>query len=76
MRSENIMISKNNQKTSRLASWGILLTGRMSIPPPAIVDETRHHSAISIGRHTGTNHGFGAEENDWLGAEAYVEPLR
>lgn len=70
------MTSRNIPKTSRLASWGVLLTGRKSIPPPSSVDETRRHSAITIALHADANHRFGAGENDWLGAEAYIDPLR
>ncbi|HUX63191.1 hypothetical protein [Sulfuricella sp.] len=71
------MPNKNNQKTSRFANCGALLTGRKIIPPPpSIVEETRRHAATTIGLDAGANHGFGAGENDWLGAEAYVYPLR
>jgi hypothetical protein len=71
------MPNKNNQKISRIASYGVLLTGRKSIPPPpSIIEETRRHSAAATGFDAGANHRFGAGENDWLGAEAYVDPLR
>lgn len=63
------MTNKNNQNTSRFANWGILLTSRKIIPPlPSIVEKTHRHAAATIG--------FGAGENDWMGAEAYVDSLR
>jgi len=63
------MTHKNNQKTSRFSNFGSLLTGRKIIPsPPSIVEKTHRHAAATIG--------FGAGENDWLGAEAYVDSLR
>ena len=59
------MANKNN----RFANYGAFLIDRKIIPPPpSIVEETHQHSAEAIG--------FGAGENDWLGAEAYVFPLR
>jgi len=74
---ENNVTTGNNQKTGHFANCGVLLTGRKSIPPPpSIVDETRRDSAAAIGLDAGGNYGFGAGENDWLGAEAYVDPLR
>lgn len=77
MRLENSVSSTNNQKTSRFANYGFFPTGRKSItPPPSIVEQTCHHSAAAIGFDAGKNPGFGAGENDWLGAEAYVDPLR
>jgi hypothetical protein len=73
---ENNVANKNSQKPpSRFPSCGVLLTGRKIIPPPSIVAETCCHSAAGIGFDTGANRGFGAEENDWLGAEAYIDPL-
>lgn len=70
------MTNNNHQKTSRFANWGVLLTGRKIIPPPpSIVEETRRHSTAAIGLDADANHGFGAGENDWLGAEAYVDSL-
>jgi len=66
-----------NKKTRRFANCAIFLPGRKSIPPlPPIVEETLRHSAIAIWSNAGANHGFGAGENDWLGAEAYVDPPR
>lgn len=74
---ENKVTSKNSRKTSRFANCGVLLTGGKIIPPPpSFVEETRRHSAAAIGFGTGADHGFGVGENDWLGAEAYVDPLR
>ena len=71
------MPNKSNQKTSLFANYGVLLTGRKSIsPPPSIIEESRRHSAAATGLDAGANHGFGAGENDWLGAEAYVDSLR
>ena len=71
------MSNTNNQKTSRFANYGFFLTDRKSIPPPpSIIEEMSHHAAAAIGLGAGTNPGFGAGENDWLGAEAYVDPLR
>lgn len=71
------MTNKNNRKTSRFANCGVFLTGRKIIPPPpSIVDEAGPLAAAAIKFDAGANHGFGAEENDWLGAEAYVDPLR
>ena len=77
MRLENGVTYKNNQKSSLFANGGVLLNGKKIIPPlPPIVEETRRHPAAATGLDAGANHGFGAEENDWLGAEAYVDPLR
>jgi hypothetical protein len=76
MRLENNVANKNNQKTSRFASCGVFMTGRKIIPPPSIAVETHQHSAAAIGFDTGAKHGFGAGENDWLGAEAYVDSMR
>jgi hypothetical protein len=77
MRLENNVTSKNPHKTSRFTNCGVFLTGRKVIPPsPFIAEETRRHSAAAIGFNAGASHGFGAGENDWLGAEAYVDPLR
>ena len=71
------MANKNNQKTtSRFSNCGVLLNGKKIILPPSLVVEIRRHSAVEIGFDTGANRGFGAGENDWLGAEAYVAPLR
>ena len=71
------MTSKNPQKTGRFANCGVFLTGRKIIPPPpSIVKEARCHSAAAIGFDADSTHGFGARENDWLGAEAYIDPLR
>ena len=71
---ENNVANGNNQQTSRFANCGVLLTGSKTIPPPSIATETRRHSAAAI-EFAKANPGFGAEENDWLGAEAYVDPL-
>lgn len=70
------MTSKNIRKPSLFASYCVFLTGRKSIPPPrSIFEEAHRHSTATTGFNTGTSHGFGAGENDWLGAEAYVDPL-
>ena len=77
MRLENSVTYKNGQKTSRFANYGVLLNSKKIIPPPPpIAEETHRHSAAATGVDAGTNHGFGAGENDWLGAEAYVDRLR
>lgn len=71
------MTNKNNQKARHFAKSGIFLTGRKIIPPlPSIVKETYRHSGVAIEFDAGANHGFGTGENDWLGAEAYVDPPR
>jgi hypothetical protein len=77
MQLENSVISKYPKKTSRFANCGVFLSGRKNIlRPPTIAVGMRRHSAPSIGFEAGPNGGFGAGENDWLGAEAYVDPLR
>lgn len=71
------MASKDNPKNSRFANCVVFLTGRKGISQPtSIAEETRHNSAENIWPEPGANHGFGAGENDWLGAEAYVDSLR
>lgn len=70
------MTRNDNLKVSRFANCMALLTGNKTILlPSSIAEETRHHSAAAIGFDAGANHGFGAEENDWLGAEAYIDSL-
>jgi len=65
------------RKTSRFANCGIFLSGRKIIPPPpSIAENTRHYSDLVVGLDAGANHGFGAGENDWLGAEAYIDSVR
>lgn len=71
------MPNKNSQKTSRFANYGILLAGRKTLrPPSSIVEEKRRRFDAPIGFDAGKSRGFGAGENDWLGAEAYVDPVR
>jgi len=75
MRLENNVISKSEQISSYFANYGVLLGGRKAFsPPPAGVAGAGRPA--SIGFNSGANHGFGAGENDWLGAEAYIAPLR
>lgn len=65
----------NHHKTNRFANLGGFFTGRKSVPPlPTHVEKTRTHAA-SVWSGAGANRGFGAGENDWLGAEAYVNSL-
>lgn len=66
------MTSKNSQKTRRFANCGVILASRKFIPPPP---STAEETCTAIAFDTGANRGFGAEESDWLGAEAYVDPL-
>lgn len=69
------MNRKNNQKINRFANFGGFFTDRKSAPsPPTHVEKTRTHAA-SVWSGAGANRGFGAGENDWLGAEAYVNSL-
>lgn len=69
------MISKNERITGYFASYGALLgAGKALSQPPAGVAGTGHPAGI--GFNGGANHRFGADEYDWLGAEAYVAPLR
>lgn len=66
----------NHHKTRRFANFGAFLTGRKSFPPPpSIVEKTRSHAGATLGLDAGASYGFGAGENDWLGAEAYVTSL-
>lgn len=67
------MIRKDNQEKSRFANCGILLTGRKGIPPPQFIAEGRPAAIVPEPM---DNIGFGTGENDWLGAEAYVDSLR
>jgi hypothetical protein len=75
---ESNVADKNNQNTSsRFSDCGVLLTPSKAIPPPpSIAVETGRPSGAAIGLDTGASHGFGTEENDWLGAEAYIDPVR
>jgi len=71
------MTHKHDQKTGLFASFEGLLSGRKPIPPPSsIAKENSRPSAATIMFDAGNKHGFGAGENDWLGAEAYVDALR
>ena len=77
MRLENRVASKDNQKNSPFANCVVFLTGRKGFSQPtSIAGETLHNSAENIWPEPGAKHGFGAVENDWLGAEAYIDSLR
>jgi hypothetical protein len=77
MRLESNVADRNDQNTtSRFSDCGVLLTTRKAIPTPPIAAETRRTSGMATGLDTGASHGFGAGENDWLGAEAYIDPPR
>lgn len=76
MRLENRVTSKDNQKNSRFANCVVFLTGIKGFSQPtSIAEEPRHNLAENIWPEPGTHHGFGAGENDWLGAEAYINSL-
>jgi len=74
---ENNVTHKNNQKASLFSRCGALLPDRISISSPSsIVEDTRRQTTARGAFDSGKKHGFGTEENDWMGAEAYVDTLR
>ncbi len=46
-----------------------------SMAAPANLPGDASRPAGTAAIRTGTNSGFGAREDDWLGAEAYIEPM-